>query len=284
MRNFSEIKHRIKSVSDTRKITGAMEMISVAKMRKAVKSYESNKAYFSALRKVISDIAARSKNVAHKALCASSGKNTAYIVVASDKGLAGSFNHDILAHAEKVVSGKDNARLFAIGHVCAEYFKSRDFIVDDTFVDASYDPSIMRAAEIGETVYGMFERGGIDRAYIVYTAMQGNKAVPERLVLLPIDDCVSDCGRCDEISYEPSAEEVLCELIPQYLTGIIYGALVQSSLCEHEQRRSAMNNSTRNADELLEKLKSEYNRARQETVTGELMEIVTASYGERNDD
>ena len=289
MKNFSYIKHRIKSVSDTRKITGAMETISVAKMRKAAVRYENNKAYFSAIRETISNIILYSRSTEHKVFAKSNGNRTAYIVIASDKGLAGGFNHTILEHARETVTACENARLFTVGQVCHAYFAACGIEADGEFADASFDPDVSQAAEMSERMYSLFESGQIDSAYIIYTAYgEHGKMSPEKIRLLPFDrDAVvrekqigaAEEAALHELIYEPSADAVLEKLLPQYLTGIVYGALIQSSASEHSQRRAAMNNATRNASEILADLTVEYNRARQEAVTGEMIEIVTAANG-----
>ena len=291
MRNFSDIKHRMKSVSDTRKITGAMETISVAKMQKAWRRYENNKAYFSTIRQTIENIVRYTKQAEHKVFSAPKDAHTAIIVIASDKGLAGGFNHAVLAYALQTVQVHADAHIFAVGQVCKEYFDARNRATDVTFADASFDPDIEQAAEIGERLYAMFRNGEIDGAFIVYTAMEGHgkmTPVAERLLPFPQDFSTEKAANGDyvlrEIVYEPSAEEVLERLVPQYLTGMIYGALIQSSACEHSQRRSAMHSATRNASALLDELRGEYNRLRQEAVTNELSDIVTAANGVGYDD
>lgn len=289
MRNFSDIKHRIKSISDTRKITGAMETISVAKMRKALNRYENNKAYFETIRSAINDIALYTHNAEHKIFAESQEHSPAFIIIASDKGLAGGFNHNVLRFAEEKISAYKSVRLFMVGQVANEYFESRGYKADDSYSDASFEPSIEQAAQIGEEIYALFESGAVDCAYVIYTAIgEHNAMFPQSIKLLPFDS--ADVIKEKELSadkkkylhefiYEPSAEEVLETLLPQYLTGMIFGTLIQSSACEHSQRRSAMNSATRNATRILDGLNLEYNRARQESVTGELIEIVTAANG-----
>lgn len=289
MKNFSSIKHRIKSVSDTRKITGAMETISVAKMRKAMLRYENNKAYFETVRQTMSNIVLYSRNVEHDVFAASRYENPAFIVIASDKGLAGGFNHNILEFARAELSVHACVHLFTVGQVCHEFFESQGVVADGAFADASFDPDVLQAQEMSKRLYDLFLQRKIDSAFILYTALEGHgKMFPNKLRLLPFDRAAvvqelhkspKEEAALQELVYEPSVEEVFDRLVPQYLTGIIYGALIQSSACEHSQRRAAMNNATRNASEFLADLTVEYNRARQEAVTGELIEIVTAANG-----
>ena len=293
MKNFSQIKHRIKSISDTRKITGAMETISVAKMRKAMYRCENNRAYYETIRDTVEKIVLCSGKTEHKVFAATESARPAYIVIASDKGLAGGFNHTILEYARREWQACPHAHIFTVGQICREYFAARGVQADISFADASFDPSVSQAARMSKKIYEMFMSAAIDSAYIVFTAWgEHGKMEPTTLRLLPFDrDAVvrqrepsdRDKYMFRELLFEPSAEEVLEQLFPQYLTGVLYGALLQSSACEHSQRRAAMHNATHNANELLSGLTAEYNRARQETVTGELTEIVAAANGVQDD-
>ncbi len=289
MKNISDIKRRIKSISDTRKITNAMETISVVKMQNALSRYESNKAYFETVRKTISNIVLFTKSVEHKAFSHVKEGKEAFIVIASDKGLAGGFNHAVLEFALTEIRNAKEPHLFAVGQMCCEFFAMRKLSADATFADATYDPSVDEAAEMSEKLYKMFSDGTIGSAYIIFTEYGEHGAMsPKKIRLLPFERTnvvhenevsVGEEFALHELEYEPSAEEVLSMLIPQYLTGMIYGALIQSAACEHSCRHSAMSSATRNATKLLDSLKLEYNRARQESITGELSEIITAQMG-----
>lgn len=291
MRNVTEIKHRIKSVSDTRQITSAMETISVAKMRKSMQRFESNKEYFETIRHTISDIVLHTNSFINKYLEKTSGNRTVYIVIASDKGLAGSFNHNVLNAAWKEIKECDAPSVFTIGQVAREFFSKKGIEPDIEFTAASYEPSMRDAAEIAASITKLFDQNMMDKVVVIYTKMFANHTMlPDIIHLLPLEKedilfkenlSAEQEYFLHEIEYEPSPDEVLAQLIPQYLSGIIYGALVQSAASEHSTRRAAMSNATNNASEILDELKIEYNRARQESVTSELSEIITSAMGVR---
>lgn len=286
MKNPTDIKARIKSVSETRKITGAMETISIAKMRKAMTRFENNRAYFATLRDVIRDVAAHTNAEDSRYLRPGRGKNTLIAVIASDKGLAGGFNHNVLKLAYERITAAAHATVACVGMVAGEFFRIHGIPVAMDFAFGSSDPIVEDAREITDRIVELYDRGDIDEAYLVYTRMESSANMyPETIKLLPLpaDEFDAEEELYTELEYEPSAEEVFDALIPQYLTGTVYGALIQSSAAEHCSRRTAMNNATKNAGDLLEELNIDFHRARQETVTNEISEIITAAMGVGNE-
>ncbi len=287
MKNLTDIRARIKSVSETRKITSAMETISVAKMRKAMARFESNRAYFAALRKVIADIAAHTGASSNRYLKNNAAeKNTLFVVVASDKGLAGGFNHNVLSLAYDMITKAEKATVACVGLVAHEFFNAKNIPVDIEFTFGSYEPTMRDAREITKTVLNLYDSRLTDEVYIVYTGMENSSVMyPKALRLLPLPADEFDGGDDDysEIEYEPSPQEVFEALIPQYINGTVYGTLIQSAASEHCSRRAAMNNATKNAGEILEELNTDFHRARQESVTNEITEIITAAMGVGNE-
>lgn len=291
MRNLTDIKYRIKGITDTRQITSAMETISVAKMRKAITRYESNLTYFNKVRSTIKDIIVHTSDTTHKYLRAKKEHRAVFLVIASDKGLAGGYNHNVLNAAYQKMSEFSEKYVFTVGHMASEFFEAKGMTIDVEFVHISLDPTIRDAAHIVDSIISLYEQDLMDEVYVVYTATASSyQHSPEIIKLLPLvkEEVIGDIDvqkelekeeYFKELKYEPSADEVLSTLVPQYLTGIIYGALVQSVAAEHLARRTAMSNATKNADEILQRLTLEHNRARQETVTKELTEIITSSMG-----
>ena len=278
MKSFADIKRRISSVSDTRKITGALETISTVKMRRAMGKYENNKAYFAEMRRMMADISSATPLSSHKVFSHSPCNMAAVVAIASDKGFVGNFNHAVLECAREQIEKCGAKLIYGVGLVALEYFSARGIKADDEFAAAVFDPAIEDAARMGEVLYEKFADGEIDSAYVVYTAIgEYGKGAPEVIRLLPFER--SGDAASDEIAYEPSAEKVLGQLVPQYLSAILYGALIQSAACEHSVRRAAMNSAQTNATDILDELKVEYNRARQEAITNELSDIITASNG-----
>ena len=291
MRNLTDIKHRIKSVSDTRQITNAMETISVAKMRKAMVRYENSRHFFEATKNTINDIVCLTGDIPSEYF--SEPKENArilHIVVASDKGLAGGFNHNVLKHAWAQIEGVENRRVFTVGQTAREFFEKKGVKAEEEFSDAAYDPDMKDAQMIADAVLGIYLSKQVDEIRISYTKMSAGMSMkPDTLKLLPCSHNEAQALKASmtlekeyklsEIEYDPSPDEVLRRLVPLYLKWIIYGALIQSSASEHCSRRYAMSNATKNASELLEDLRIQYNRARQEAITSELNEIITSSMG-----
>ena len=304
MRNLADIKYRIKGISQTRQITGAMETVSVAKMRKAMQKYRNNILYFNRLLQTARDIAAHSGNVRHKYLTPAQGGRAVFIVIAGEKGLAGGFNHNLLEFAWNEMQKSKERYIFTVGQPAREFFEQRKASVDIEFLYATHNPSQEDAAAIAESVVNLYGQGFMDEVYVIYTAMETSLSMrPECVKLLPLTDsghaachgdtvpdpaCRETCPpdpaavrQHYELYYEPAAGDVLDALVPEYLTGALYGCLLQSAASEHSSRVTAMSSATRNADEIIEKLNVAYHRARQEAVTNEMLEIMSAAGGVR---
>lgn len=271
MNNVADIKRRIESVRQTRKITGAMETISVAKMRKSAELYEQNRAYFDFLERTVNSALSQGESDIKEFLSPKQHGKKLFIVISSDKGLCGSFNHDILKTAEKVI--ESDSLLFPIGQTACDYFKNTCEI-DDSYVSYSYSPNYSSAKKIAQKILDEYGKT-VSSVWIVYSKMVGHSLwQPTVTKLFPIEiDGEKDKLEQTSIEFEPSAVEVLRHILPLYLSGFIYGALVNSATSEHCARRAAMSSSTKNADELIAALSLEYNRARQGNVTEQIIEI-----------
>jgi len=284
MQNMTEIKNRIKNISETRKITGAMETISAAKMRKAMQKYESTKIFFDRISDAICDIVLNTENLSVKYFTEPQiGAPAIYIVIASDKGMAGAYNSNILKHAWQIIEKDDNkaSSILSIGHTARVFFQKKGRMADFDFSEASFAPTKKDAANISDTVLGIFNEGKAGRVFLSYTHMYEHSVMtPTTIQLLPIvkENLSKNTKNTNliNISYEPSPEEVMKQLIPLYLRWIIYGALCQSSASEHYSRHLAMSSATKNASDILDGLKKRYHQARQEAITKELNEIMLA--------
>lgn len=290
MINLTDIKYRIKSIAETRKITSAMETISIAKMRKALVRYEKNTQYFNSIRAVMKDIILHTKDISNRYLQKKGGSRAVFVVIASDKGLAGGYNHNVLNKAWDAISKWEDRHIFTVGQVAREFFERRKEFIDIEFTHITNDPSFHDVSNIVESIIGLYADDMMDNVYVVYTKMINSATMaPEIIQLLPLeqekiiegieDEAYKDEDYFNEIEYDPSPDAVLDVLVPQYLAGIIYGALVQSIASEHSSRMRAMSSATKNATEILDRLNLAYNRARQESVTNELTEIITSASG-----
>ena len=276
MNNTAEIKRRLASVKQTRQITGAMETISVAKMRKATERYESNKPYFDALFG-IADAISRSAD-GDSVLFSPPESAALYAVVASDRGLCGSFNHDVFKVADAALS--DDSVVFTIGGTVTEHYKTRNVIGSKLSSAVNY----AKASDVSRIVLDAYGKTA-DSVYIIYTGLLNKSSfAPIVKKLLPFgqnktteqdaleNDDNSNCIKT--AAFEPSADAVLEKFVPLYMSGAIYGAMLASEAAEHLARRAAMSASTDNADAMIAALTAEQNSVRQSSVTEQITEII----------
>lgn len=286
MAGMREIRNRIKSVQDTMKITSAMYLISSSKLKKARKNLEDTEPYFLTLQKTIYDIFQASPELEHpffdkREEISEREKKRAYIVITADKGLAGAYNHNVLKLAdEQLLKGKNNT-LFVVGQAGVNYYHDKKEMIDCAFLNVIQNVSMYHTRKIAEVVINLYKTRMLDEVYIVYSKMiSAVKVEPCVTKLLPLSR-----GDFDEsvlqyhsfTSFYPSEEKVLDRIVPNYIKGIIYGALVESFCSEQNSRMMAMDSATKSATEMLKNLNLIYNRARQAAITQEITEIVSGA-------
>jgi F-type H+-transporting ATPase subunit gamma len=288
MANMREIKLRIKSIKETRQITKAMKLISAAKLKKARQQLELTLPYFNKVKDTIADILMHSGNTESMYFDVrkdKEGKKKGFVILTGDKGLAGGYNNNIIKLAEGKIQQEPNPVLFVAGHVGRNYFIRKSHNVFTDFDFPVQNPTVYRAREIADIILEQFKKGELDEVYLVYTLMVSTiKLVPQIMKLLPLNlDALKEAigfsetteVRIDDLfTYEPSPKAVFDVLIPKYVKGIIYGALVEAFTSEQSARMSAMDSATSNADDMLQSLNLFYNRARQAAITQEISEIV----------
>lgn len=283
-----EIKLRIKSIRETRQITKAMKLISAAKLKKARQQLEQALPFFDKVKETMADILCHSgdiQNIYFDIRNQKEGKKKAYIILTGDKGLAGGYNANIIKLAEQNLMDNRDSHIFVAGHMGRNYFFRKKYNLDEEFDYPVQNPTVIRANEIGRKILELFKNGEIDEVYLVFTMMISSLSLQPRIMkLLPLElDAIrkelnANCKVHETIdstlSYEPSANAVFDVLVPKYVNGILYGALVEAFTSEQSARMTAMDNATSNADEMLTKLNLTYNRARQAAITQEISEIV----------
>jgi F-type H+-transporting ATPase subunit gamma len=297
MASMREIKTRIKSIKETRQITKAMKLISAAKLKKARQQLEQTLPYFGKVKDTIADILMHTgnkdnmENVFFDLRKDKEGKKTGFIVLTGDKGLAGGYNHNILKLAEDSIKKSESPLLFVAGHMGRNYLARKNYNLYGNFDYPVQNPTVYRAREIAEIVLELFRTGDLDEVHLVYTRMVSTiKLEPRIMKLLPLDlealmEDIQFDKRVEEVKkaeikiddlfdYEPSPKAVFDILIPKYVKGIVYGALVEAFTSEQSARMSAMDSATSNADDILQSLNLYYNRARQAAITQEISEIV----------
>lgn len=274
-----EIKRRIKSVSNIKQITRAMELVSTSKLRKSRKQLELTRPYYNTVESSIREILANTKGVKYDLLERREVRNRLIIVLTSDRGLAGGYNINVIRKAESYIDDKVGTNFILVGVEAREYFKRRyDGIVEE-FSYISEEPSYNNAAKIGSICYDLYRKKEIDEVLLVYTHFSTVLSlVPSMVKLLPAESIEKE-GNMENrlIEYEPSAEEVLNRLVKDYISITIFGAMIESAASEQASRRNSMKNATDNANDMLESLSLRFNRARQAQITQEITEIVSGA-------
>ncbi len=286
MGGIKEIRTRIKSVESTLKITNAMYLISSAGLRKARKQLTDVTPYFRKVVTTIADILHHSPTIRHpyfdqREEIPLEDRKVAFVVITGDKGLAGAYNHNVIKLVEQELPELNNAKLFLIGQMGRAWFSHKTSAVQEGFLFSAQNPTLGRAREISTLLLDLFLKEEIDEVRLVYTKMISPLHLePTSLKLLPLDREIFPWQPREEedyprkVSYLPSEEDVMDHLVPSYFTGVIFGALVESFCSEQSARMMAMDNSTKNAKEMLKNLSLSYNRARQAAITQEINEIV----------
>ncbi|WP_080843845.1 F0F1 ATP synthase subunit gamma [Cytobacillus gottheilii] len=278
MASLRDIKSRITSTKKTSQITKAMQMVSAAKMNRAEMNAKSFVPYMEKIQEVTASIAKGSMDANHPMLTSRPVKKTGYVVITSDRGLAGAYNSNILRTVYQTIQNRhkstDEYAIIAIGRTGRDFFKKRGMNVILDIVAVSDQPSFTDIKDIASKTVGMFLDETFDELYLYYShyvsAIQQD--VTERK-LLPLTD-ISSSGTLTSYEFEPNAEEILEVLLPQYAESLIYGSLLDSKASEHAARMTAMKNATDNANDLINSLSLVYNRARQAAITQEITEIV----------
>ena len=287
MANMHEIKFRIKSIRETKQITKAMKLISAAKLKKARQLLEQTLPYFDKVKLTMEDILVHSGDINGLFFDTRENKKhrkIGYLILSGDKGLSGGYNHNIIKYAESKIEVDKDYILFIAGQMGRSYFTRKGYNVDPEFNYPVQDPTVFRAREIAEMMVEKFIKNELDEVYIIYTLMVSTiKLEPHCMKLLPLDlnSLREELGitegtvdKDDSLIYEPSPQAVFSMLVPKYVKGIIYGAMVEAFTSEQSARMTAMDNATANADKMLHSLNLYYNRARQAAITQEISEIV----------
>ena len=272
-----EIKNRIRSMESTRQITKAMEMVAASKLRRAQAQVTSSRPYFETLYAAISDIVNANQDFSSEYLTQRPVKKTAFVVFAGDRGLAGGYNSNVLKLAYSEMEGKDIV-VVPIGKKAAEFFRTKQIpFLTEQYV-AAEKMSVGDCFSIAKQLCKAYLAGEVDEIRIGYTnfvSVLTQTATTLRLLPLLRQDVESKTQ--SDIVYEPDCTTVFHAIIPEYVGGILYGALCESRAAEQAARRTAMDSATQNADDMIADLSLKYNRARQAAITQEITEIIAGS-------
>ena len=282
--NMKSVKLRIKSVQSTMQITKAMELVASSKLRRAKERAETCRPYFNELHQTLQTIAKGNTDFTSIYTKESKIPACCYIVIAGDRGLAGGYNTNLFKCLEADAVGRDYVVL-PIGKKAVEYFRRKGIpCVTEEFAEVA-DISVADCYEIANLLCKEFKEkkfGHIELCYTSFISMLSQQ--PNVFPMLPLTDMTGTAEDRKQavrnlILYEPSAEEVFNEIVPEYLAGLIYGGVCESLASELAARRTAMEAATGNAEEMIEKLNLYYNRARQASITQEITEIVGGAEG-----
>lgn len=290
MASMRDIKLRIKSVNQTVQITKAMKLISASKLNKAKAQLKATEPFFNAIQTNMKFILNHTTGEEELAYFDKREKvekrKIGYVVISGDKGLCGGYNSNVLKLAEKEIkahTADSEVKVFVVGSVGRAQLVKKGYNIDMEFLYTAQNPTLYRARDIADALIGMFNSGELDEIYLVYTKMITSlKLEPQLIKLLPLEsvdftETEQDVEKTQyflSFAYEPSPKVVFDRMVPQYLRGIVYGALVESFTSEQSARMTAMDAATRNAQEIIKKLTLFYNRARQAAITQEISEVV----------
>lgn len=274
-----EIKNRIRSMESTKQITKAMEMVAASKLRKAQAQVLNSRPYFEILYSTIHDIVDSNRDFSSDYLTRRPVKKTAYVVIAGDRGLAGGYNSNVLKLAQAEMAGKE-VTVLPIGKKALDFFRARKMPLISQRYNSAEDISVGDCFSIAKQLCRGYQAGQFDEVYVGYTnfvsVLSQTPAVLRGLPLVR-DASAHKSGNPREIEYVPGNVEVFDAIVPEYLGGILYGALCESRAAEQAARRTAMDSATQNAEDMIDDLSLKFNRARQAAITQEITEIVAGS-------
>jgi len=274
-----EIKNRIRSMESTKQITKAMEMVAASKLRRAQAQVLSSRPYFEILYSTINDIIDANRDFSSPYLVKRPVKRIAYVVIAGDRGLAGGYNSNILKLVMSEIEGKD-VQILPIGKKAVDYFNARKVPVMTANYAEAEEVSLGDCFTMAKRLSKQFLSGEFDEIHVAYTNFVSVLSqTPATLRLLPLlRETTGREGSVEsDMLYEPDSVEVFDAIVPEYLGGILYGALCESRAAEQAARRTAMDSATQNADDMIADLSLKFNRARQAAITQEITEIVAGS-------
>lgn len=285
MENISELKQHLRAIEQTRQISNAMYLLSTSQMKKSMQNIDYNLNYMRKLRATIKDIISKTKHnmLTDPFIELTEGGKALFFVITSDKGLCGGYNSAVFNLAMKKMREYEKPVVYSYGYKGTEMFLNHGITPDDSMYGASQRPSLYSARALGERIVELYDDCAVSEVYIVYTEYV-NSAVQRPVCkrVLPLlrrdfDDVEYENKYTADVLYEPDLQTVFDRMVPQYIIGMMYDIMMQSAASENAARMTAMQNATRNADEMIAKLGAQINAARQLIITNEITEIAAAT-------
>ncbi|MDE7221003.1 MAG: ATP synthase F1 subunit gamma [Oscillospiraceae bacterium] len=298
MAGTKEIKTHIESVRETRKITNAMYLIASTKLRKARQELDNTRPYFNALQSEIKRIFRTAGDVDSHYFSGDEepGREGTWgcLVITADKGLAGAYNQNAIREAMRLREQQPDMKLFVVGEYGRRFFAQRNIPIEHSFLYTAQNPTMARAREISALLLDGYDRGEMQKIFIVYTDMAGAMSFQARSTrLLPFRRThfyeperearpLPEAPVREPFEFLPDASTVLNTMMPSYVSGFIYSALIDSFCCEQEARMTAMDSANQNAESLLGELSLQFNRVRQAAITQEITEVSAGARAQRS--
>ena len=292
MAGTKEIKTHIESVRETRKITNAMYLIASTKLRRARQELDNTRPYFQALRGEIRRIFRAASDIDSPYFYPAGGetaKSGAYgcLVITADKGLAGAYNQNAIKQAMKLLEEHPDTKLFVVGEYGRRFFASHNIPIEHSFLYTAQNPTMARAREISALLLDRFDRGELKEIYVIYTDMANSISYEARTArVMPFHrsfflTAPGEREVREPFEFLPNVAAVLDSMMPSYVSGFIYSALIDRFCCEQSARMTAMDSANQNAENLLGELSLEFNRVRQAAITQEITEVSAGAKAQR---
>ena len=292
MSGTKEIKTHLQSVEETRKITSAMYLISSSKLRKARQELDNTRPYFEALRGEIRRIFRTTNSVDSRYFYPTEEESPmdgtyGCLVITADKGLAGSYNQNAIREAMHLLEQHPDMKLFVVGEYGRRFFAQRKIPIEHSFLYTAQNPTMARAREISALLLDGYDRGELKKIFVVYTDMANAMSFQARSTrLLPFHRSYFEeappAQEAKPFEFLPDMRSVLDNMMPSYISGYIYSALIDSFCCEQNARMAAMDSANQNAEKLLGELSLEFNRVRQAGITQEITEVSAGAKAQKN--
>ena len=286
MASMRSIKRRKESVQSTQQITKAMKLVSTVKLQRAKTRAEQSKAYFECMYETVKSMLAKAGTINHPYLKAGESSKKAVIVITSNSGLAGGYNSNVIKLITKNEDlKKEDLKIYAIGKKGKDALERAGYEIAADYSDMIDEPVYIDAMNIADTVLKAFSDGEVGEIYLAYNAIKNTVVnIPQFIKHLPVSGQETEAAEtktdADDkllMNFEPEETEALDLIIPKYITSLIFGGMVDAVASENGARMQAMDSATSNAEEMIDSLALQYNRARQGTITQELTEIIAGA-------
>lgn len=273
-----DIKRRVRGIKSIQQITKAMEMVSAARLRRAQERVVAARPYAREIQGMIKRLLPAIPDIAHPLLTRRRGRRAGYVVMTSDRGLCGGFNGHVIRHAQALVAQEKEYALVTLGRRGRDFFRRRGYKLLAEFIALGDDPTVAQTREIAQALLDLYERDLVDEINLVYMEfISTGRQRPKVTRLLPVEAPAAleaDQELINDYLFEPEPDKVLDMLLPRFIVGQIYNALLESKASEQAARMIAMGAASENATEMIDELTLSFNKARQAAITKELSEIV----------